>query len=745
MKNLPPISHQSEAPNRGIMARMVPDIFEKPYSPTTSEPKVLEQWDESGYSNPDTCIKKGVCAPDAEAFSIVLPPPNVTGTLHTGHASMLAIEDTIIRFRRMQGKKTLWLPGTDHAGIATQSKVEKLLEKDGVRKQDLGRDEFLKRVEQFAQESHDTIVSQVKRMGASVDWTREAFTLDEARSLAVRTTFKKMHDDGLIYRGYKVINWDPKGQTVISDDEVNHEERQATLYTFRYSKDFPIPIATTRPETKVGDTGVAVNPNDPRYAEHIGKTFDVTFCGVPLSIKVVGDESADMEFGTGAVGITPAHSQTDAQMAERHGLPMVQVIDERAKMMVGGEELMGKKTTEAREAVVAWLQSEGLLEKEEPITHNVSVAERSGGVIEPLPKTQWFVAVNKTFDHNGKQTTLKEIMRESVAGGNIQILPERFDKTYFHWIDNLHDWCISRQLWYGHRIPVWYRGEETHVGITAPEGDGWEQDPDTLDTWFSSALWTFSTLGWPQQTDDLATYHPTSVLETGYDIIFFWVARMILMSGYLLDEVPFKTVYLHGLVRDEKGRKMSKSLGNIVDPLDLIDKHGTDALRMALIVGIGPGADNNLSENKIKAYSKFANKLWNITRFTLGATEGVDLTKKPTLHADDEARVVEIDALAKEITNDMELYRFYLAGEKLYHYAWHTFADIIIEGCKEHLTETADPERSASTRWMLAYLLTNTLKLLHPFMPFVTEAIWGHLPYKNADMLMVAPWPAPNK
>ncbi|MDQ5927634.1 MAG: valyl-tRNA synthetase, partial [Patescibacteria group bacterium] len=497
---------------------MVPDIFEKPYSPTTSEPKVLEQWDESGYSNPDTCIKKGVCAPDAEAFSIVLPPPNVTGTLHTGHASMLAIEDTIIRFRRMQGKKTLWLPGTDHAGIATQSKVEKLLEKDGVRKQDLGRDEFLKRVEQFAQESHDTIVSQVKRMGASVDWTREAFTLDEARSLAVRTTFKKMHDDGLIYRGYKVINWDPKGQTVISDDEVNHEERQATLYTFRYSKDFPIPIATTRPETKVGDTGVAVNPNDPRYAEYIGKTFDVTFCGVSLSIKVVGDETADMEFGTGAVGITPAHSQTDTQMAERHGLPMVQVIDERAKMMVGGEEIMGKKTTEAREIIVAWLRNEGLLEKEEPITHNVSIAERSGGVIEPLPKTQWFVAVNKTFDHNGKQTTLKEVMRESVAGGNIQILPERFDKIYFHWIDNLHDWCISRQLWYGHRIPVWYRStsltagphEETYVGITAPEGDGWEQDPDTLDTWFSSALWTFSTLGWPQQTDDLATYHPTN-------------------------------------------------------------------------------------------------------------------------------------------------------------------------------------------------------------------------------------------
>jgi valyl-tRNA synthetase len=656
---------------------------------------------------------------------------------------MLAIEDTIIRLRRMQGKKTLWLPGTDHAGIATQSKVEKLLEKDGVRKQDLGRDEFLKRVEQFAQESHDTIVSQVKRMGASVDWTREAFTLDEARSLAVRTTFKKMHDDGLIYRGYKIINWDPKGQTVISDDEVVYKEEKTKFYYFQYG---PFTIGTARPETKFGDKYIVVHPDDPRYAQYShGQTFDIEWINGPITATLIKDPVIDMEFGTGAMTITPWHSLMDFEIAERHNLEKEQIIDLYGKLLPVAGEFSGMKIAEAREKVVEKLRVKGLVTKEEEYVHNIGTAERTGGIIEPQILRQWFVAVNKPFERNGKQLTLKEIMRESVAGGNIQILPERFDKTYFHWIDNLHDWCISRQLWYGHRIPVWYRGEETHVGITAPEGDGWEQDPDTLDTWFSSALWTFSTLGWPNQTDDLATYHPTSVLETGYDIIFFWVARMILMSGYLLNEVPFKTVYLHGLVRDEKGRKMSKSLGNIVDPLDLIEKHGTDALRMALIVGIGPGADNNLSENKIKAYSKFANKLWNITRFTLGATEGVDLSKQPTLHTDDAQRISEFEALVTEVTTDMDAYRLYLAGEKLYHYAWHTFADIIIEGCKEHLTETADLERSASTRWMLAYLLTNTVKLLHPFMPFVTEAVWGHLPYKNADMLMVAPWPAPNK
>ncbi len=718
---------------------MVPDIFSKPYSPNTSEPEVIDQWDASKYTNPDTCIARGICKKDAEPFTIVLPPPNVTGTLHTGHASMLAIEDTIIRFRRMQGKKTLWLPGTDHAGIATQSKVEKLLEKEGIRKQDLGRDEFLKKVEQFAQESHDTIVSQVKRMGASVDWTREAFTLDEARNLAVRTTFKKMYDDGLIYRGHKIINWDPKGQTVISDDEVVYKEEKTKFYTFKYG---PFEIGTARPETKFGDKYVVVHPDDARYADYAhGQTFELEWINGPITATIIKDPIIDMEFGTGAMTITPWHSLVDFELAERHGLDKEQIIDLYGKLLPVAGEFAGMKIVEAREKVVEKLRSKGLVVKEEEYTHNIGTAERTGGIIEPQILQQWFVAVNKPFERNGKQKTLKEIMRESVAGGAITILPERFDKTYFHWIDNLHDWCISRQLWYGHRIPVWYRSGEVSVGVTAPTGDGWEQDPDTLDTWFSSALWTFSTLGWPNQTEDLATYHPTSVLETGYDILFFWVARMILMSGYLLDEVPFKTVYLHGLVRDEKGRKMSKSLGNIIDPLDLIEKHGTDALRMALIVGIGPGSDNNLSENKIKAYSKFANKLWNITRFVLGATENVDLTTKPTLHADDAQRVAEIDALATEITNDMDAYRLYLAGEKLYHYAWHTFADIIIEGCKEHLTETADPERSTSTRWMLAYLLTNTLKLLHPFMPFVTEAIWGHLPYKNADMLMVAPWP----
>ncbi len=727
---------------------MVPEKFLKPYDHTTTEKEVYAAWEKSGFFNPDICIEKGVTKADAEPFCIVLPPPNVTGTLHTGHAFGTAIEDTIVRFKRMRGFKTLWVPGTDHAAIATQTKVEKLLEKEGVRRHELGRNAFLERVNTFAQESHDTIVTQIRSLGASLDWSREAFTLDEKRSRAVRTAFVKMYEDGLIFRKHKVVNWDPKGQTVISDDEVEYEERKAKLYTFKYSKDFPFAIATTRPETKLGDTGVAVHPDDARYKKYIGNTFNMTFCGVPISVKVIADKDVDPEFGTGALGVTPAHSHIDADMAERNDLPSVQVIDEFARITVGGENLKGKKVAEAREVVVAWLREEGLLEKEEDITQNVSVAQRSGGVVEPLPKLQWFIGVNKEFTlphsnipgiDSGATTTLKEIMRKSVAEGTITILPERFEKTYFHWIDNLHDWCISRQIWYGHRIPVWYKGDEMYVGLENPEGEGWVQDEDTLDTWFSSGLWTFSTLGWPEATDDVATYHPTALLETGYDILFFWVARMILMSGYLLGDVPFKTVYLHGLVRDEKGRKMSKSLGNIVDPLDLTGKYGTDALRMAMTVGVGPGNDSNLSEEKIKAYKKFANKLWNIARFILERSEDAPAAQ-PALSAADAERIRELDALVKEITDDMETYRLYLAAEKLYHYVWHTLADVILEERKDALLGD-DVAAKQSAQWTLMTILTTSLKLLHPFMPFVTETIWEHMPTKDAPLLMIAPWP----
>lgn len=714
----------------------MPEKFLKPYQPQETEPRIYQAWEESGYFNPDTCVEKGVTAADAEPYSIVLPPPNVTGRLHMGHALMLAIEDILVRFNRMRGKKTLWIPGTDHAAIATQSVVEKQLKKDENKsRHDIGREELLKRIEAFAKESHDTITSQVKTMGASLDWSREAFTLDEARSKAVRTVFKRMYDAGLIYRGNRIVNWDPKGQTTISDDEIVYEERPAKLYTFKYSKDFPISISTTRPETKVGDVAVAVHPEDERYKEFVGKEYDVVFCDVPIHIKIIADASVEKEFGTGALGVTPAHSQIDWDIAERHALPKDSiVINEYAKMTAPGR-LSGMKTTDAREAVVEWLRSEGLLEKEEDIRQNISTAERTGGIVEPLPKLQWWVAVNKQVPGRGK--TLKELMLEPVRNGELTIIPNHFEKTYFHWIENLRDWCISRQIWYGHRIPVWYRGDEIAVG-EAPEGDGWAQDEDTLDTWFSSGLWTFSTLGWPEETTDLQTYHPTAILETGYDILFFWIARMILMTEFALGTVPFKTVYLHGLVRDAQGRKMSKSLGNNLDPLDIAAKFGADAARMALVVGNTPGTDTRISEDKVKGYKHFANKLWNITRFILENTQYADVSAP--LNETDNALKDAFDALAKDVTQDIEEYRVYLAAEKLYHYAWHELADKLLEESKP-IFQSADAAAKASRARFLRETLDSLLRLLHPFMPFVTEEIYQSLPGKDADFLMVARWP----
>jgi len=742
----------------------ISEKFLKPYEPTETEDIIYQRWLDSGLFNPDVCIEKGFCDKDAEKFSIVLPPPNVTGILHIGHASMLTIEDIMVRFERMRGKKTLWIPGTDHAAIATQSKVEKeLVKKEGKNRHDLGREDFLKRVEQFAQESHDSIVGQVKKMGASVDWTREAFTLDEKRNKAVRTAFKKMYDDGLIYQDYRVINWDPKGQTTISDDEIVHEERKANVYTFKYSKEFPISIATTRPETKVGDTAVAVHPDDPRYKEFVGKEYDLEFCGVPLHIEIIGDNEVDPEYGTGAVGVTPAHSMIDYEMSKRHNLPMKQVINEYGKMTVPTPELNGKKTLEAREIIIEWLKKEELLEKIEEIDQNISTAERTGCVIEPLPKLQWFIDVEKEFTlpkskiegiKDGEKVTLKQLMKKVVNTEQVKILPDRFEKIYFSWIDNLRPWCISRQIWYGHRIPVWYKTniledgtttptedkEEMYCGIEAPEGDNWTQDPDTLDTWFSSGLWTFSTLGWPDETEDFKTYHPTNVLETAYDIIFFWVARMILMTTYLLGDIPFENVYIQGIIRDEKGRKISKSLGNNVDPITLSEKYGTDALRMSLIVGAPPGNDNNLSEEKIRAYKKFANKIWNASRFVVSSIEDFDKSEPKNITEKDQVILQELDELTKEVTSDLENFRLYLAAEKLYHYFWHTFADIIIEESKPRLESKNEDERK-SCQWMLYKILTTNLKLLHPFMPFITEEIWDNISEDKENFLMVEKWP----
>jgi len=720
--------------------------FLKPYSPTETEPRIYKMWEESGFFNPDNLPER-----HKEPYTIMMPPPNVTGILHMGHALMLTTEDIMIRYQRMCGKKTLWLPGTDHAAIATQSKVEKdIYKKEGKNRFDLGRDELLKRVEKFAKDSHDTITSQIKVLGASCDWSREAFTLDEKRNLAVRTVFKKMYDDGLIYRGYRIVNWDPKGQTTISDDEIVYEEREAKMYTFKYSKDFPISISTTRPETKVGDTAVAVNPEDERYKKYIGQEYDAVFCGVPIHIKIIADKEVDKEFGTGALGVTPMHSMIDWEMAERHNLPKIQVINEYAKMTVGDDRILGKKTTEAREVIVEWLRTEGLLEKEEVVKQNISTAERTGGIVEPLPKLQWFVAVNKKFTlphseindiKSGQETTLKEIMTNAVAEGQIKIIPDYFGKTYFHWIDKLGDWCISRQIWYGHRIPVWYKGKEIYCNTEAPSGDSWSQDEDTLDTWFSSAMWTFSTLGWPEKTKDLELYHPTDVLETGYEIIFFWVARMIMMTGYNLGTIPFKNVYFHGTVRDAKGRRMSKSLGNGMDPIEIAQKFGMDAGRIALIMGTAPGTDSKIDENKIRGYKNFANKIWNITRFVLTSTEGFDIDSEPEITPADQKILAELDTTVKDVTADIDNYRFYLASEKIYHYIWHTFADIIIEGSKSAINGT-DEVAKKSTQHTLYRILTTSLKLLHPFMPFVTEEIWGSLPHKENKILMIEEWPA---
>lgn len=725
--------------------------FLNPYNAQNTEDKISEIWEKSGFYNPDEMIAANLTSPEAEAFSIVLPPPNVTGTLHTGHASMLAIEDIMVRYQRMLGKRTLWVPGTDHAAIATQSKVEKILSKEKIRRHDLGREAFLDRVNAFAQDSHDTIVSQCKKMGASLDWSREAFTLDNEREIAVYTAFEKMYKDDLIYRKERIVNWDPKGQTTISDDEVVRVERPGKMYTFKYSADFPFPIATTRPETKMGDTAVAVHPDDARYQQYIGKEYSFNFAGEDVTVKIVADEHVDPEFGVGALGVTPAHSIADWEIAERHDLPMKQVINEYGKMMVGMEGVINAKVEPARAAVVAWLESEGLMISEEDLIQSIGTAERTGAVIEPLPKLQWWINVNKEFTlphskingvESGSLVTLKQLMLQVVENKQINIMPEQFKKQYMHWITNLRDWNISRQIWYGHRIPVWYKGDEIFVGKTAPEGTGWVQDEDTLDTWFSSGLWTFSTLGWPNtEAADFKTYHPTQILETGYDILPFWVARMILMTTYLLGEIPFETVYLHGLVRDSKGRKMSKSLGNIVNPVDLIEKYGTDSLRMALIVGNGPGNDVNLDENKIKAYSKFGNKLWNITRFVLTETESIDKNEVVSYSERDAELIKNQNNLISEITKEMNEFKYYLVSEKLYHYTWTTFAAEILEESKL-IFENGSDEEIKSRRHFLLHTLKNILVTLHPFMPFITEEIWQDV--KNdtdRDILMTVLWP----
>ncbi|MCC2631243.1 MAG: valyl-tRNA synthetase [Candidatus Paceibacter sp.] len=723
------------------------DKFLKPYDPQATEDAIYKKWEESGYFNPDK-----LPGDRTEPFTIVLPPPNVTGVLHLGHAYEDTLQDAIIRFERMRGKKTLWIPGTDSAAIATQARVEKNIQKDeGKSRHDLGRDELVKRVHEFAKNSENTIISQVKKMGSSLDWSRYAYTLDEPRYKAVMTAFVNMYNAGLIYQGGRIVNWDPKGQTTISDDEIEYKEEKTKFYYFKYG---PFVIGTARPETKFGDKYVVMHPDDTRYAEYKhGQKIDLEWINGPITATVVKDSAIDMEFGTGVMTITPWHSGVDFEIAERHGLDKEQIIDKYGKLLPIAGEFAGMKITEARPKIVEKLRAKGLIEKEEDYTHNVATAERSGGMIEPQIMKQWWVGVNKAFTlphseiegiASGSVTTLKEIMRKSVETGAVQMPQERFSKSYFHWIDNLHDWCISRQIWFGHRIPVWYKGNEIFCGLEAPQEDGWEQEHDVLDTWFSSALWTFSTLGWPDSAkassgkpSDLQMFHPTSFMSPAYEILNLWVSRMIMMAGFHLGQVPFKTVLIHGIVRDKQGRKFSKSLGNGIDPLDMIAKYGADALRMGLMVGTAIGNDIQFDESKVRGYKNFANKLWNITRFILSSHEYKD--ESVVLTDADKAHLENLNIIIADVTKDIEEYRLYMATEKLYHYVWHELADVIIEDSKPILSGE-DATTKASRQQLLLIILETCLKALHPFMPFVTEEIWSMLPGKK-DLLMVETWP----
>lgn len=724
------------------------DKLLKPYNPEETEDRIYTLWEKSGFFNPDN-----LPGDRKETFTVMLPPPNVTGVLHLGHAYEDTLQDAVIRFERMRGKKTLWIPGTDSAAIATQARVEKNLQKEeGVSRHDLGREELVKRVHAFAKQSEDTILGQVKKMGASLDWSRYAYTLDEKRTTAVTTAFVRMYEAGLIYQGGRIVNWDPKGQTTISDDEIVYQEEKTKFYYFKYG---PFVIGTARPETKFGDKYVVMHPDDKRYAKYKhGDTLDLEWINGPITATIIKDEAIDMEFGTGVMTITPWHSGVDFDIAERHKLDKEQVIDKYGKLLPIAGEFAGMKITEARAKIVEKLREKGLVEKEEDYAHNVATSERTGAMIEPQIMKQWWIGVDRPFTiphseipgiKSGSTTTLKEIMKKSVESGAIEMDQEGFRKSYFHWIENLHDWCISRQIWFGHRIPVWYGStslttgkQEVYCGMTAPEGSDWKQEDDVLDTWFSSALWTFSTLGWPEKSKDLESFHPTAFMSPAYEILNLWVSRMIMMSGFHLGQVPFKTVLIHGLVRDKKGAKFSKSLNNGIDPLEMIKTYGADALRMGLLSGTAIGNDVRFDESKIKGYKHFANKIWNISRFILSYSPE---NEKVELVPADQKIIDELHEIIKDVTTDFENYRLYMAAEKLYHYVWHTLADIIIEESKPILSGNDTTARDSRIHLLRAILETN-IKALHPFMPFITEELWAMMPLSDKKLLMIESWPS---
>lgn len=716
----------------------------KTYEPQKYEENIYALWEEKGAFKADPTRK-------AERFSISMPPPNETGTLSLGHA-MYTLQDIMARHARMQGKDVLWLPGTDHAALAVNALIEKQLAEEGTDKYTIGREEFIHRTKEFVAGSRGTMVAQMRAMGFSADWSRQRYTLDEALNRCVNETFMKMYDRGLIYRGHRIVNWDPNLQTTVSDDEVIRQEEKAKFYTFRYG---PFQISTARPETKFGDKYVVMHPDDKRYKQYKhGDKFEAEWINGPVTATVIKDKAVDPAFGTGVMTITPWHDHTDFEIAERHGLEKEQVIDYDGKLLPIAEEFAGMHIADARDKIVAKLDSKGLLVAvDEGYVHSIAVNERGKGIIEPQIKLQWFIDVNRpAVEWKGQLRTLKEVMRAVIDDKDITLVPGRFNKTYFNWIDNLRDWCISRQIWWGHRIPVWYRevdGQtETKVSAASPEGEGWEQDPDTLDTWFSAALWTWSTLIDPElakdqsisleelfeQSIDFQAYHPTNVLETGWDIIFFWVARMILSTTFMTGQVPFKTVYLHGMVRAADGKKMSKSRPeSIVNPLDVIKEFGTDALRMGLITSTAPGQDQNWSRGRIEASRNFCNKLWNIARFVQEQNDGQPIgVAKPETTAD-HWLLSKLQRITEVVDSGIENYRFSDTFDQLYHFIWDDFADWYVEVSK-----------SAPNIGLLQYGLDSILALCHPFAPFVTEAIWQELGW-HQELLASSRFPKPNK
>ncbi|MCA9883299.1 MAG: valine--tRNA ligase [Anaerolineae bacterium] len=700
------------------------------------EQGIYDWWQSKGWFKPEIASEK------AEPFTISMPPPNVTGVLHLGHALFASLQDLMTRYERMRGKAALWLPGTDHAGIATQLQVEKMLRDEGTSRYDIGREAFLARTWQWKEEKGGTIVEQLRRIGASCDWGRERFTLDDGLSEAVQEVFVRLWEQGLIYRGPRLVNWSPGLQTAVSDLEVERAEEQGKLYYFNYplADGEAVPVATTRPETILGDTAVCVHPEDDRYKHLIGKSAFVPMLN--REIPVIADEYVDREFGTGAVKITPAHDFNDYDIAQRHNLEMINILNKDATLNANAGPYADMDRFEAREKLWADMEAAGMTIKVQDHTMVVPRSQRGGEVVEPMLSTQWFV----------KMDDIAEKALNAVRTGAIKIVPERFTKVYYHWLENIQDWCISRQLWWGHRIPAWYREKdgdpegEIYVGRTPPKGDGWTPEEDVLDTWFSSGLWPFSTLGWPEETPDYARFYPTQVMETGHDILFFWVARMIMMGMWFTDTPPFDTVYLHGLVRDKNGRKFSKSLGNVIDPLLLIDQYGADPLRFTLLTSGTPGNDVNLDEAKVEYTYKFVNKIWNITKLVnMNLDEDLPSGIPHQSELDLPARwiVSRTQKLIKNVQYLFDAYQYGEAGNQILSFMWDEFAPWYLEIAK-HPLYNGTPEEKERAQRVMVYVLDTCLRLLHPYMPFMTESAWRYIPH-DEEALIVAKWPEANE